>query len=121
MRIRPDYHSCGIGPHAFVHHGMGTMSSDPPLVHNARWALIGPTVAGTVFSVLACFWMPWERVHPNDAGLRESLGYAPFWSHGFDNILGARIDWPSFFINLAIIWVVSIAAALVLKVSASHD
>jgi hypothetical protein len=97
------------------------MSSGPPLAHNARWTFIGPTVAGIVLSMLASFWMPWERVHPNDAGLRESLGYAPFWSHQFDNIVGARIDWFSFFINLAVIWVVSIAAALMLKVNASHD
>lgn len=97
------------------------MSSAPPLAHNARWTLLGPAVAGFVFSMLASFWMPWERVHPNDAGLRESLGYAPFWSHQFDDILGARIDWPSFLTNLAIIWVVCIAAALTLRVSASHE
>lgn len=97
------------------------MRSAPRLAQDARWTLLGPVVAGIVFSVLASFWMPWERVHPNDAGLREFLGYAPFWSRHFDKILGARIDWLSFFINLAVIWVLAIAAALVLKVNARRD
>jgi hypothetical protein len=97
------------------------MRSAPLLPQKARWTFVGPALAGIVFSMLACFWMPWERVHPNDAALRESLGYAPFWSHQFDNILGSRIDWSSFFINLAVIWVVCIAAALMLKVTSSRE
>jgi hypothetical protein len=65
--------------------------------------------------------MPWERVHPNDASLRESIGYAPIWSHRFDAVPGAHVDWSSFLINLLMIWVICIAAAMMLGISSKRD
>jgi hypothetical protein len=65
--------------------------------------------------------MPWERIHPNDPALRESLGYAPIWSHRFDAVMGVHKDWASFCINLAVIWTICIAASLMLSMSTHRD
>lgn len=73
------------------------------------------------FSLVAFLWMPWERVHPIDPNLREPIGYAPLWSHRFDAINGSRADWASFFVNLAVIWIICGAAAVMLSVSTSRD
>jgi hypothetical protein len=59
-------------------------------------------------------------VHPNDTSLRESIGSAPFWSHRFDSVVGAQIDWISFLINLAIIWLLCFAGAYLLRNRAPH-
>ncbi|ABF41104.1 hypothetical protein Acid345_2103 [Candidatus Koribacter versatilis Ellin345] len=85
------------------------------------WAIWCPLCAGIIFSLLACVWMPWERIHPNDPNLRESLGYAPIWSHTFDAVMGVHKDWASFGINLAVIWTICIAAALMLSMSTRRD
>ena len=82
---------------------------------------MAPLSAGVLFSLLALLWLPWERVHPADAFLRESLGYAPFWSHRFSAIPGAHVDWNSYFISLFVIWVLCIVAALMLRMSTTHD
>jgi hypothetical protein len=81
----------------------------------ARWNLLAPLSFGVFLSVLALFWTPWQRIHPNDASLRESIGWAPFWSHRFDDVVGARIDWMAFLTNLAIIWILCYAAAFMLR------
>ncbi len=67
--------------------------------------------------MMALIWMPWERVHPSDPSLRESIGAAPVWSHRFDGVLGAHIDWKTFLINLAVIWLICAAAAVMLRSS----
>jgi hypothetical protein len=86
-----------------------------------RWPTLGPLMAGIIFSVLASFWAPWEMVHPVDASLRQALGYAPLWSHRFAGTQGAQVDWTAFSINLAVIWVVCLAAILMLNMSAQHE
>jgi hypothetical protein len=60
-------------------------------------------------------------VHPVDPSLREALGYASLWSHKFIDVPGARIDWTAFSINLAIIWVVCLAAVLMLNMSSHRE
>jgi len=86
-----------------------------------RWPVVAPLLSGVVFSLLALFWVPWEKVHPNDASLRQAIGYAPLWSHRFADIPGAHVDWTSFAVNLAVIWVICIAGALMLSVSTRPD
>ena len=66
---------------------------------------------------MACALVPWERVHPLDASLREPLGYAPLWSHRFAAVTGAHVDWLSLVINLVVIWIIALAAALLLSMS----
>lgn len=85
------------------------------------WPYVMPLCGGLLLSLLALFWLPWERVHPADASLREPLGYAPFWSHRFTSIIGAQIDWNSYLISLFIIWILCIVAALMLRMSSSHE
>ena len=85
------------------------------------WPYLSPLGAGVLFSLLGLVWLPWQRVHPVDPALREPLGYAPFWSHRFAEVTGARIDWNSYFISLFVIWVLCIVAALMLKMSSSHE
>ena len=86
-----------------------------------KWTIWTPLGTGMFFSLLACYWMPWQSIHPSDSSLRESLGYAPFWSHRFDAIAGAHVDWQSLVINLLIIWVLCIAATIMLSMSARRD
>lgn len=81
------------------------------------WNIVGPLGAGVLLSLLALLWVPWERVHPSDASLRESIGYAPLWTHRFDGVPGSHVDWTAFLINLMVIWVICIAAALLLNMS----
>ncbi len=85
------------------------------------WTLWCPLCSGLVFSLLSCFWMPWERVHPNDSNLREALGYAPIWSHRFAATTGVHRDWPSFAISLAVIWTICFAAAFMLGMSTRQE
>lgn len=95
------------------------MSSSPN--GQQRWPTLAPLMAGIVFSVLASFWAPWEVVHPTDASLRQSLGYAPLWSHKYGGVTGAHIDWTAFAINLAVIWVICLAAVLMLNMSSHRE
>jgi hypothetical protein len=86
--------------------------------HNsAKWTFLGPILIGVALSAMACALVPWVRVHPLDASLRESLGYAPLWSHRFLGVTGAHVDWVTFAINLAVIWIIALAAALLLSMS----
>jgi hypothetical protein len=96
-------------------------SSAPAPFGQSRWPIFGPLLAGAALSLLALLWMPWERVHPSDASLREPIGYAPCWSHRFASVAGAHIDWTSLLINLAIIWVICCAGAVMLSMSARRD
>lgn len=86
-----------------------------------RWPILGPLISGLIFSLLALFWVPWEKVHPNDPSLRQAIGYAPLWSHRFADVPGAHVDWTSFAVNVAVIWVICIAGALMLSMSARQD
>lgn len=78
-------------------------------------------LAGLVFTALAIVWVPWLRVHPNDFSLREGIGYAPLWSHRFDGVPGAHVDWTSLLINVVVIWIICGAAALMLKMSTGSE
>jgi hypothetical protein len=91
--------------------------------HGGRssWPLVASLVAGVFFSLVALLWLPWERVHPNDSSLKESIGYAPCWSHRFGSIPGAHVDWSSLIINLLVVWVICGAAAIMLNMSAARD
>jgi|ERR1035437_603994 hypothetical protein len=102
-------------------HGERMPPLAPPPPRTSRWPIVAPGLAGIVFSLFAFLWMPWERVHPNDTTLRESIGYEPLWSHRFSNVPGAHVDWVSLVINFAIIWVVCSAAAVMLNMSARRD
>jgi hypothetical protein len=92
-----------------------------PIGQRPGWPTFAPLLAGIAFSGLASVWAPWERVHPVDASLREALGYAPLWSHKFSEVPGAHIDWSAFAINLSVIWVVCLAAILMLNMSSHHE
>ena len=92
----------------------------PPNGQRPGWPTVAPLLAGLAFSGLASVWAPWERVHPTDASLHEALGYAPLWSHQFSGVPGSRVDWQALVINFAVIWVVSLAAILMLNMS-SHE
>ena len=94
---------------------------DRQTTKSPAWPYLASLGSGLFLSFLALVWLPWERVHPADASLRESLGYAPLWSHRFDGITGAHIDWNSFFISLFVIWILCIVAAFMLKMSSSHE
>lgn len=91
-----------------------------PVRRNGRlWATLGPVLLGIVLSIAALFWMPWEMVHPADASLEGLIGYAPLWSHRFEQVPGAHPDWGSASINLAIIWIICGAASVMFRMSTS--
>jgi hypothetical protein len=96
-------------------------SIDPKQPSLTKWTIWCPLCAGLLLSLIACFWMPWESVHPSDASLRQDLGYAPVWSHRFDAITGAHRDWQSLGVNLAIIWIICVAGTIMLSMSARRD
>ncbi len=81
------------------------------------WPIAVPLGLGLVLTGLAFLWMPWEQVHPNDPSLTEPLGYAPYWSQHFKNVIGAHIDWGEFTVNLLSVWVICAAAAFMLHVA----
>lgn len=106
---------------ALINDGIGMASPAPSPRKSIAWKVLAPIIIGIVLSALATLWMPWERVHPNDPTLRESIGSAPFWSHGFDGVVGARIDWISFLTNLAIIWILCVIGAVMMRDRASAN
>lgn len=85
------------------------------------WPTTAPLLAGIVFTFLASVWAPWQVVHPIDASLRQPLSYAPLWSHRYGNLPGAGINWTGFAVNVGVIWVVCIAAIIMLNMSTQHD
>ena len=86
-----------------------------------RWPTFAPLLAGIVFTALASIWAPWEVVHPTDAFLRQALGYAPLWSQKYAGVSGAHIDWTALAINFVVIWVICLAAVLMLNMSSHRD
>lgn len=93
----------------------------PESVRTPKWAYLAPLGAGVFFSFLALIWMPWEIVHPDDPSLRQAVGYAPYWSHRFAGITGAQVDWGALGVNLAVIWVICFAGAIMLGMSTRRD
>lgn len=88
-----------------------------PSAETSRWPVFVPLVVAAALSLIAFFWMPWERIHPNDASLREAIGYGPYWSERFSHVPGAHVDWKAFLINVAVIWVVCCVGAIMLNAS----
>ena len=95
--------------------------SSPSGGRYSGWPTTAPLLAGAVFTLLASLWAPWQVVHPIDASLRQPLGYAPLWSHRYGSLAGAGVDWTGYGINLTVIWVVCLAAILMLNMSTSRD
>jgi len=60
---------------------------------------------------LLCYSSPWEQVDANGDSIR-TLGYAPIWTHEFNQTAGARVDSDEFALYAIVIWVVAIVAGL---------
>ncbi len=62
---------------------------------------------------LVSYSAPWEQVDPRDpTTVQRSLGYAPTWTHQFQNIPGAQIDSDQFAIYMFVVLTVAVLAGV---------
>ena len=56
--------------------------------------------------ILLCVFAPWQQVHPSNAALVHPLARATLWTHDYDGLPGARVDFFEMFIEATVVLVV---------------
>jgi hypothetical protein len=62
---------------------------------------------------LVSYSAPWEQVNPRDSTtVQRSLGFAPTWTHKFENIPGAQVDSDQFAVYMFVVLTIAILAGV---------